>query len=98
MKTLIATAALALTVTAPAFADVSVAQQLALYNDSAAERVLSDPSSGGDTQAIALWAAQGNSSAAETIAPKVSDVATRNTNLLSFFAMGNDSAAEQIVR
>jgi hypothetical protein len=93
MKTIFAITALALTATAPAFADVSVAQKFALYNDSAAERVLGDTSTGDIFAAQEIGAAS-NDSAAERIVSKVAGVATRNSNLLSFFALNNDSPAE----
>ncbi len=95
MKTLIATAAIALSVSAPAFADVTNPQAFfALGNDSAAERTLGG-SSIGDTKAVKVELAMYNDSAAE-IDPTHENNATRADakSLISFFAMGNDSAAE----
>ncbi len=98
MKTLIATAAIALSVSAPAFAEVTNPQAFfALGNDSAAERVLGGESIG-NTKAVKAELAMYNDSAAEITVSHDSNV-TRGASagLVSFFAMGNDSAAE-IVR
>ena len=95
MKTIIATTLVALSLTAPAFADVSNAQAyFALGNDSAAERVVS-PTSNGDVFAAQTIGANANDSAAERNVSAEADVATRNVSLLSFFALNNDSAAER---
>lgn len=93
MKTIIASAIVALSFAAPAAADVQVKQFFALSNESAAERILSETSQGDVTlaQGIGAWA---NESAAERQVNAQADIATRNTALISFFAMGNDSAAE----
>lgn len=94
MKTIIATTALALSLTAPAFADKNVQAFFALGNDSAAERVLSDTSIG-NTDAAQVKVAMYNDSAAELTVKEGSNV-TRGTSaaLVSFFALSNDSAAE----
>ncbi len=93
MKTIIAI--LALSVTAPAFADVSDAQAFfALGNDSAAERVVGQTSTG-DLNA-ALWSGvSANESAAEQNIKIGGNEVSRN--VLAQFALGNDSAAERIV-
>ena len=97
MKTLIATAAVALSLSAPAFADVTDAQAFfALGNDSAAERIVGNTSQG-DIFAAQEVGALSNESAAERHVHGEAGVATRNANILSFFALGNDSAAERIV-
>jgi hypothetical protein len=94
MKTIIATI-IALSATAPAFADTSNAQALfALGNDSAAERVVGETSRG--DQNAALWSGvTANASAAEqNIVIGGNDV---SRNVLVKFALGNDSAAERFV-
>ena len=98
MKTLIATAAVALSLTAPAFADVSNAQAFfALGNDSAAERVVGTPSVG-DVFGAQTIGALANDSAAERTVRSEAGIATKNVAAASFFALGNDSAAERIVK
>ena len=94
MKTVIATL-IALSATAPAFADTSNAQAFfALGNDSAAERVVAQTSTG-DIQA-ALWAGvSANESSAEQNVEISGNEVSRNT--IAFFALGNDSAAERLV-
>ncbi len=95
MKTIIATTALALSLTAPAFADVSNAQAFfALGNDSAAERIVSETSVG-NTKAAQEQLAKYNDSVAEQSVKEGSNV-TRGASqaLISFFALSNDSAAE----
>ncbi|RLJ59011.1 hypothetical protein BCF46_1153 [Litoreibacter meonggei] len=96
MKTIIA-AAIALTVSAPAFADVSNAQAFfALGNDSAAERTVGETSTGNIFQSQ-LAGAKANDSVAESTVDVSAGQATRtSTDLLSFFALGNDSAAERV--
>ena len=98
MKTIIATAAIALSLSAPAFADVSNAQAFfALNNDSAAERIVGDTSAGdpvGTAQRLALV----NDSPAENT---VNFDRARNVDVKAiqhFFALTNDSPAENIVR
>ncbi|WP_298257368.1 hypothetical protein [uncultured Litoreibacter sp.] len=95
MKTVIATL-IALSATAPAFADVSDAQAFfAMGNDSAAERVVGETSKG-DANA-ALWAGvSANESAAEQNITLSGNDVSRNVH--AFFALGNDSAAERIVK
>lgn len=96
MKPIIA-AAFALSVSAPAFADVSNAQAFfALGNDSAAERIVSDTSTGDLFQAQ-LIGARANDSATERNVDVTASPATKgSSDLLSFFALGNDSAAERV--
>lgn len=98
MKTVIATI-IALTVAAPAFADVSNPQAFfALGNDSAAERIVRDTSRG-DTFAAQIAGALANESAAERSVNRTASVATKaDTNLLNFFALTNDSPAESRAR
>jgi hypothetical protein len=95
MKTVIATL-IALSVTAPAFADTSDAQAFfALGNDSAAERVVGETSTG-DLNA-ALWSGiSANESAAEQNIVLGGTEVSRNVQAL--FALGNDSAAERFVK
>lgn len=95
MKTVIASALVALSFAAPAVADTSAAQAFfALGNESAAERIVGNTSTG-DFFAAQTIGALSNDSAAERKVFAEADVATRNSNLLSFFALGNDSAAER---
>lgn len=95
MKTLIATAAVALSLSAPTFAQVDNAEAFfALSNDSAAERVVGDTSTGNVFEAQ-LSGALANESAAERKVSSEAAVATSNDNILRFFALGNDSAAER---
>ena len=97
MKTIIATV-IALSVSAPAFAgQVSdAAAFFAAGNDSAAERIVSETSTG-DVYKAQLAGALANDSAAESTVNVTAGQATRtNTDLLSFFALGNDSAAERV--
>ena len=98
MKTVIASALVALSFAAPAVADTSAAQAFfALGNDSAAERIVGNTSTG-DIFAAQEVGALANESASERNVFAEADVATRNVNLLSFFALGNDSAAERLVK
>ncbi|MEP3348086.1 MAG: hypothetical protein ABJN34_16940 [Litoreibacter sp.] len=94
MKTVIATL-IALSATAPAFADVSTAQAFfALDNNSAAERVVG-ATSHGDVNASLLSGVSANESSAEQhVAIGGNDV---SRNIHAFFALGNDSAAERFV-
>ena len=97
MKTIIATV-IALSVSAPAFAAqvTDAAAFFALGNNSAAERVISDTSTGNVFQAQ-LAGAKANDSDAESTVDVTAGQATRaSTDLLSFFALGNDSAAERV--
>ncbi len=95
MKTVLASALVALSFAAPAAADVSNAQAFfALGNDSAAERIVGETSNG-DIFAAQTVGALSNESAAERKVFAEADVATRNSSLLSFFALSNDSAAER---
>ncbi|RLJ60442.1 hypothetical protein BCF46_0643 [Litoreibacter meonggei] len=94
MKTIIAI--LALSAAAPAFADVSDAQAFfALGNDSAAERIVGETSTG-DLNA-ALWSGvSANESAAEQNIVLGGNEVSRNVQ--ATFALGNDSAAERFVK
>ena len=94
MKTLAATAAIALSLTAPAFADVSAAPAyFALGNDSAAERIVRD-TSGGDTAAALMKFAEFKDSAAERNHSTIGGNEV-SRDVQAFFALGNDSAAER---
>lgn len=94
MKTVLAIA-IALTATAPAFADVSVKQFFALSNDSAAERIVRETSIG-DVDAAQIKFAMQNESAAEENIVLGSDTVTRGEilDVKRFFSQSNDSAAE----
>ncbi len=93
MKTIITSAIVAMSFAAPAAADVSIKSFFAMGNDSAAERSVGETSQGDImlAQGVGAWA---NESAAERQVRSDADVATRNSALISFFSMGNDSAAE----
>jgi len=97
MKTVIATV-IALSVTAPAFAQVTdVAAFFAQDNNSAAELIVRDTSTG-DVYKTQLAGALANDSAAESTIEVTAGQATRaSSDLLSFFALSNDSAAERNV-
>lgn len=100
MKTLIATTALALSVSAPAFADTSnVAEYFAMFNDSAAETTLG-ATSVGDTLSAERMVALYNESPAETkVIEGQGDVSRSDIQAAkAFFALNNDSAAERIVK
>ncbi|WP_298261603.1 hypothetical protein [uncultured Litoreibacter sp.] len=97
MKTIIATV-IALSVSAPAFAAqvTDAAAYFAADNASAAEQVIANTSAGDVFQAQ-LAGALANDSAAESQIDVTAGQATRaHTDLLSFFALGNDSAAERV--
>jgi uncharacterized protein YggU (UPF0235/DUF167 family) len=97
MKTIIATV-IALSVSAPAFAGQvnDAAAFFAADNNSAAERVV-HATSKGDVYKTQLAGALANDSALENHVDVVASVATKGSNdLLSFFALGNDSAAERV--
>lgn len=64
MTKFITTTALALTLAVPAFADINVEEYLAMSNNSAAERMVEETSTG-DVQAAEIKFALGNMSAAE---------------------------------
>ncbi|SFR37092.1 hypothetical protein [Litoreibacter janthinus] len=94
MKTIIATV-IALTATAPAFAEVSNPQAFfAMGNDSAAELTIGDTSTGNLNQALKVGISA-NESAAEMNAKIAGTDVSRNVQ--AFFALGNDSAAERIL-
>lgn len=97
MKTFIATTALALSLTAPAFADTSAAQAFfALSNDSAAERIVGETSVGDTAAAEAKFAATNDSAAEINVGHDNNDVTRSLTSIQKFFALGNDSAAERV--
>ena len=92
MKTVIATA-LALALAAPAFAASDVAKTFALYNDSAAERVLDDTRVG-DTQAALEHISASKDSAAERENIRIGGDVQVSQSVKKFFALTNDSPAE----
>ena len=97
MKTIIA-AAIALSVSVPAYATqvTDAAAFFASDNNSAAERIIPSTSKG-DIYQAQVAGALGNDSAAESTVDVVAGQATRaNIDLLNFFALGNDSAAERV--
>ena len=95
MKTLIASA-IALTLAAPAFADISAVQaQLALSNDSAAERIVGETSTGNPEAALAKFVATKDSAAERNIV--IDQDVDVSRDVQAFFALGNDSAAERVV-
>ncbi len=98
MKTIIASAALALSfAAAPAAADITDAQAFfALENDSAVERIVSETSTGNPVAAAELFALT-NPSPAEN---EVNFDRARNVDsfaLTQMFALYNDSAAERVL-
>ena len=98
MKIIIATAALALSFAAPAAADTSSAQAFfALSNDSAAERIVRDTSGGDVNRALQEFVSTKDSAAERNSITIDSDVSV-SRNVVAFFALGNDSAAERIVK
>ncbi|SFR44142.1 hypothetical protein [Litoreibacter janthinus] len=97
MKTIIA-AAIALSVSAPVYAaQVSdVAAFFAADNNSAAETIIRDTSNG-DIYEAQLAGAKANDSVAESTVDVTAGQATKtSSDLLSFFALSNDSAAERV--
>ena len=96
MKTIIATAAIALSLTAPSFAQVNdVAAFFAADNGSVAEQRV-NKTSNGDGDRIELLNRANKESSAERIAPLGGTFATRadNASARAFFALTNDSPAE----
>ncbi len=94
MKTIIATV-IALTATAPAFADVSNVQAFfAMGNDSAAEQVVGETSTGDLNAALWSGVAANESAAEQNIVIGGNEV---SRNVQAAFALGNDSAAERIL-
>lgn len=94
MKTIITTAAIALSLSAPAFADTSSAGAFfALSNDSAAERVIGQTSTGNPLAAARSFASTNTSAAELTFVTE----RARNVDAGSIrqkFALTNDSPAE----
>lgn len=96
MKTIIATAALALALATPSFAMVKDARaHFAQSNNSAAERIIRDTTIG-DTAAIERQARLSKTSPAERNAPLGGTFAARANSGAAeiFFSQSNDSAAE----
>lgn len=98
MKTIIASAALALTLTAPAFADTRSAQELfALTNDSAAETIVGKTSVGDPIDAAQVLALTNDSPAENTVNfERARSVDVKAVQQI--FALTNDSPAENIVK
>ncbi|RLJ51793.1 hypothetical protein BCF46_2015 [Litoreibacter meonggei] len=95
MKTIIATV-IALTATAPAFADVSNPQAFfAMGNDSAAELTVSETSTGNVAKALKVGISANESAAEMNAMIGGADV---SRDVQAFFALGNDSAAERTAR
>jgi hypothetical protein len=99
MKSIIATTALALTLSAPAFAGSDVQAFFAQGNDSAAETQVRSVSTG-DSDYVQAKLALGNASAAEIQVNSDRNEVSRSdiSAAQAFFALGNASAAERIVR
>jgi len=98
MKTLM-TAAVALTLAAPASAQISNAEAyFAQFNDSAAEMKINNDE-GGSIARSQLKGALANESPATSQIDIVAEAPTKaDSDLLSFFAKGKDSAAERAAR
>lgn len=97
MKTLITATAIAFSLSAPAFADVQNAQAFfALGNDSAAERIVGETSSGDNLAAEAMFAETNDSPAETKVLRDGNDVTRSLSSIQRFFALGNDSAAERV--
>ena len=96
MKTLIASA-IALTLAAPAFAQVdNVQAYLAQSNESAAEQTVSETSQGDINEALTVSRASKVSPAEKDIMLGGNDIAAQDeTAIQAFFGMFKDSAAEQ---
>lgn len=96
MKTLIVSA-VALTLAAPAFAQVDNAEAyFAQFNESAAERSVSETSQGDLNEALAVSRASKVSPAEKDIMLGGNDIATQDENAIqAFFGMFKDSAAER---
>ncbi len=96
MKTIIASAAIALSFAAPAAADVSNAQAFfALTNDSAAERIVGETSTG-DPIGTAVTLALVNDSPAETMLTFDRARSVDVSAVRAMLALDNDSAAERM--
>ena len=98
MKTLIATLATAIALTAPAFADSDASKKaqafFAMSNNSAAEIIVGETSMG-DTTAAQVALALGNMSAAERMGFFEADTATRRQIVAAQMKLlDGDSAAE----
>jgi hypothetical protein len=95
MKTFIASLAIALSVSAPVYAE-SAAELFALSNDSAAERILGNTSVGDVAGAQVKFALNDSPAEMNLNFAKDRDV-TRSNAAQAFFALNNDSAAERSV-
>jgi hypothetical protein len=95
MKTIIASLAVALSVSAPVYAE-SAAEIFALSNDSAAERILGETSVG-DIKAAQVKFALNKSPAEMNLNFDRDGDVTRTAAAQAFFALNNDSAAERRV-
>lgn len=94
MKTVIATL-IALSATASAFAEVTNPEAFfALGNDSAAERVISETSTGDLEKALWIGVSANESAAEQNIVIGGNDV---SRDVQAKFALGNSSAAERLV-
>ncbi|MEM7471909.1 MAG: hypothetical protein AAF340_11220 [Pseudomonadota bacterium] len=94
MKTFLITAAAALAISSPAFADTSAAELFAMSNSSAAETIVRETSMG-DTTAARVRLALGNMSSAERMTFYMADSIDRQKILDKAVLFGSgDSAAE----
>lgn len=93
MKTILATAAVALAFATPSFAQTSAAELFAMSNDSAAETIVRQTSMG-DITASRIKLALGNMSAVERQAFFEADMTTRMKTLekIQFFGDSNSAA------
>ena len=96
MKTLIATAAIALSVSAPVYAE-SAAELFAASQDSAAETIVRATSVGDIDGAQVKFSLNESPAEMNLNFDRDGDV-TRSNAALAFFALNNDSAAERIVK
>ena len=96
MKTLIATAAIALSVSAPVYAE-SAAEFFAASQNSAAETIVR-ATSVGDVDGSQVQFSLNESPAEMNLNFDRDGDVTRSNAALAFFALNNDSAAERIVK
>lgn len=92
MKTIIATTAIALSLTAPAFAETSAQAFFALGNDSAAERIVGETSTGDADAALAKFVTSKDSAAERNHVTIGGNEVSRDVQIL--LSLGNSSAAE----
>lgn len=97
MKTLLTTAAVAMTLSAPAFAQIENAEAyFAQFNESAAETSVMETSTGNLDKALMVSRASKVSPAEKSIMLGGNDVASSDENAIrAFFGQFKDSAAEQ---